>query len=955
MADAPRGDDVTALEQAALAAVAGFVDMSPEMEETIVRAARHMTDANGIIQFDLRAYVGGLTDAGFEGLRRKQAPNVATALARVLPVRTLPRPASTDLLAALWSGWRVQPSRDFVEIAGRAAEISWAAAGRSEPDARHLAAAFLAQPDHRIREILGAVSSYWVSADPFAMRAALFDAIVADPQREDPSRWRDVLRLDEPRPAAPKIRFAASAKEEAPLSEAAPEAEAAAESQPPAPPRAEAPRFASDRAQEDGGDALGVGPDAEAFARLICLADVTPLSIGLFGGWGSGKSTFMAMIEQAVDRLAAGEQAARQAGRGRAEGAARFCGAVVQVRFNAWHYADANLWASLTAEFFDQMRAGGWRRSGTAIHRNLVERVNAHVHRLTDEAAATRAAVGESAEQVLEALKERDAAAAAVARARGEAVRQRVLDQVTEAHAARRADVARLGGGADMGSFLALATELGGFAGKAAATARFVRSDLRAAALVALGIGAVAAASWFLSHGEAWPALASAAGTVAALAAATAPAREAIERVLESAAGFADAIKAVERERLVALAEAEARLREAQAEAAARQAAAERASRALARYVEPGAKGGNPPRLLRYMLEDDPEARALEREVGLISRTRRLFQALDEIVRDEARARRAAPAGAEAAPGDPDVPERIVIYIDDLDRCTAPQVYSVLQAIHLLLAFDLFVVVVGVDVGWVQKALAQEIKVVKVDRPQLAAQYLEKIFQLPYWLQPLDGGDGGSYASFVRALIDRDVAAAPTRDATPATEAPDQEAPAADAPPAEEPAPETPAAPEETLEAAVVDMTLTPAERDFLASPALAGLAPRDPRSVKRMLNTYRVIRARLDPARRADLLGKDGAPAAFPVAAILVALECGPSADGMQGALRLLYGEDPTPEAGFDGLKTRAGGRPDLAAALDAAQAAAPEVWSDPARVRAWAALIDRFSFHPPGGHHGA
>ena len=39
--------------------------------------------------------------------------------------------------------------------------------------------------------------------------------------------------------------------------------------------------------------------------------------------------------------------------------------------------------------------------------------------------------------------------------------------------------------------------------------------------------------------------------------------------------------------------------------------------------------------------------------------------------------------------------DRIVLYIDDLDRCQPQQVVEVLQAIHLLLALNLFVVVVG--------------------------------------------------------------------------------------------------------------------------------------------------------------------------------------------------------------------------------------------------------------------
>jgi hypothetical protein len=40
---------------------------------------------------------------------------------------------------------------------------------------------------------------------------------------------------------------------------------------------------------------------------------------------------------------------------------------------------------------------------------------------------------------------------------------------------------------------------------------------------------------------------------------------------------------------------------------------------------------------------------------------------------------------------------RIVLFIDDLDRCDPDRVVKVLEAVYLLLAVKLFVVVVGVD------------------------------------------------------------------------------------------------------------------------------------------------------------------------------------------------------------------------------------------------------------------
>src|SRR5262249_20514794 len=117
---------------------------------------------------------------------------------------------------------------------------------------------------------------------------------------------------------------------------------------------------------------------------------------------------------------------------------------------------------------------------------------------------------------------------------------------------------------------------------------------------------------------------------------------------------------------------------------------------------------------------------------------------------------------------------------------------AVLQAIHLLLAFELFVVVVGVDVQWIEGAvekhfegnttterliaadtvngkaltsdavkaeIAEALKSLQQLRRKRAADYLEKIFQIPFWLdrlrtQAVHGGTpGGTYGAYVRDLL----------------------------------------------------------------------------------------------------------------------------------------------------------------------------------------------------------
>jgi predicted KAP-like P-loop ATPase len=86
--------------------------------------------------------------------------------------------------------------------------------------------------------------------------------------------------------------------------------------------------------------------------------------------------------------------------------------------------------------------------------------------------------------------------------------------------------------------------------------------------------------------------------------------------------------------------------------------------------------------------------------------------------------------------------ERIILYIDDLDRCPDEKVLEVLQAVHLLMAFPLFIVVVGVDERCVQNALLynQHKGYIGIDTWKNPfhqidpSEYLEKIFQIPFQL-----------------------------------------------------------------------------------------------------------------------------------------------------------------------------------------------------------------------------
>jgi hypothetical protein len=94
-------------------------------------------------------------------------------------------------------------------------------------------------------------------------------------------------------------------------------------------------------------DALDLDIYVKMLAALIAHHETElPLSIGLFGEWGSGKSFFMGLLRKRVDDLASSANG-------------DYDREIVQIGFNAWTYADSNLWASLGDTIFSRLAAHG--------------------------------------------------------------------------------------------------------------------------------------------------------------------------------------------------------------------------------------------------------------------------------------------------------------------------------------------------------------------------------------------------------------------------------------------------------------------------------------------------------------------------------------------------------------------------------------------------------------------
>ena len=202
------------------------------------------------------------------------------------------------------------------------------------------------------------------------------------------------------------------------LPESAPRPEAEATDTPPPPPPASHLRIITTAPTRNDDpysivtDHLNVDAEARAFARLIASSSFKPpLAIGIFGRWGSGKTFFMSRIEKELDALSPltepvpveDRSSDTKTGNG-------FCTHVVRIRFNAWHYMETNVWASLVDVIFKQLDA--WLRKGDA------EKAHESADSLFDSLSTAQEMKLEAIEALADRLRDAEAARDKLASAR---------------------------------------------------------------------------------------------------------------------------------------------------------------------------------------------------------------------------------------------------------------------------------------------------------------------------------------------------------------------------------------------------------------------------------------------------------------------------------------------------------------------------------------------------------
>lgn len=97
---------------------------------------------------------------------------------------------------------------------------------------------------------------------------------------------------------------------------------------------------------------------------------------------------------------------------------------------------------------------------------------------------------------------------------------------------------------------------------------------------------------------------------------------------------------------------------------------------------------------------------------------------------------------------------KVVVFVDDLDRCLPEQALAVLESMKLFFDIPGFVFVVGLDEHVVQSAVRSKFARFASDgrselMNQLERDYLKKVFQVPYTLPPMVAGQLGELLAWI--------------------------------------------------------------------------------------------------------------------------------------------------------------------------------------------------------------
>lgn len=477
-------------------------------------------------------------------------------------------------------------------------------------------------------------------------------------------------------------------------------------------------------------DQLEIEDDVKAFARLIASKNTEGnLAIGLFGNWGSGKTFFMRLLKSQINQLAL-------------YGGDDYKKNFVHVPFNAWHYSDSNIWAAMLVELFNRLNDVTEFGSNYTdkLYKNLksTKKLEQHIDKKLESKSRYKNDLLQAYKKVKEEQKfkwkdlyaQNESNLKELSNIISEDLKENgVFDVETEGIAI---NIVKKDG------FFPRLFKAMNFFRKTNPKRFYISISSYALIFVGLLIGG----NYAIEHIPELNAEGPLYNVISSIISFFTPIVLYIKslgkykRQINKYLGWINDInidikskeeKAIE-ENLVEVNKEIGELKKTQIEI--------ENGEHLIKYIYKTATGDGYTKHLGIIRKIKADIETLESQIDILnkSNSNQNFKI-----------------------------DRIVLYIDDLDRCSTAKVVEVLEAVHLIFTSKLFVVVVGVDSRWIASSLNKEYSVLRetstnekvtITRSATSYDYLEKIFQIPFAINPIEDK---IRKNFVRNLLNKQI------------------------------------------------------------------------------------------------------------------------------------------------------------------------------------------------------
>ncbi|HEX8561940.1 MAG TPA: P-loop NTPase fold protein [Flavobacterium sp.] len=518
---------------------------------------------------------------------------------------------------------------------------------------------------------------------------------------------------------------------------------------------------------DKGIDYLDITKDVSAFAKVVSAKSFEPpLAIALFGKWGSGKSFFMRKLKEQINILSSNKT----------EGI--YCEGIAHIHFNAWSYMDSNLWASIVTKIFEELNEYISENSKTDETKKEIEK------QLTSQLSITKEEIGilenkrNAVDEQITSLEEKRKAISDDLDKKIKQVKTDTIWQILEtADREFNAKEKILTALEENDSFIKTEAELKDIIPEKywsnpektyqLAKSRFtflkeffrkdkIQSNLIWLAVILAVIAFMplilemlsleisktnflvpqAALSLLITGGAIWRRAETVYNQLQPVVESFWKVKESHEsKIKEAKAKFDQEEKALKLE--IEKGKSEVLLIQEQIQKA----------ETIKTDLDFRINNAFATEALYSFIDRRSKSEDYKKHLGIISIIRRDFEILNDLFTNHNQEAEKIKSAKEFREKFKKPLERIILYIDDLDRCPEENVVQVLEAVNLLMAFPLFVVVVGVDSRWVKNSLikkhalqftgklnANEALDINLEMIE-PSNYLEKIFQVPFHLK----------------------------------------------------------------------------------------------------------------------------------------------------------------------------------------------------------------------------